>query len=130
MLHINELTQALYCFSPLKTVLISPGERMIQVRNGLPETEAPLEQTVYITVPSELAELSHLPSSSSVILYVVITSPEMKRTDIELPYWVENYLLLPPDTSRSALYHLLRKLIPGSDHGNSGRASGQPVVFV
>ncbi len=110
MLHINELAQALYCFSPQKTVLISPGERMIQVRNGLPETEAPLEQTVYITVPSELAELSHLPSSSSVILYIVITSPEMKRTDIELPYWVENYLLLPPDTSRSALHHLLRKL--------------------
>ena len=101
MLHINELPQALYCFSSLKTVLISPGERMIQVRNGLPETEAPLEQTVYITVPSELAELSHLPSSSSVILYVVITSPEVnpwiRSWKQRKSFWTTRcFCLIPP----------------------------------
>lgn len=114
MLHMNVLAQSLYCFSPIKTELARPDERMIQVRDGLPVTEAPLEQTVYITVPAELDTLAFLPSSSSVILYAIVLPPEANETDIVLPYWAENYILLPPDTSRLALYHLLRKLFQKS----------------
>lgn len=114
MLHMNEIAQSLYQFSPLHTVLFQPEERMLQVRNGLPEIEPPMDQTVYIVTYDQLKVFTNLPSSSSVILYVILDSPDEQKDGGKIPYWVENYILFPAATSRSELYYLLRKLFQKS----------------
>lgn len=114
MVNMNEVVQSLNVFSPIYIELFQQDSRMLQVRNGLPQTEPPLDQTVYIVTYNELNILEDLPSSSSAILYVVLESKEDKKDSGKLPYWVENHVILSDTVSRLEVYYLLRKLFQKS----------------
>lgn len=114
MLYMNEIAQSLNIFSPIHTELVGQDKRMLQVRNGLPETEPPLDQMVYIVTYDELDSLKNLPSSSSAVLYVVIEAVKKQESSQKLPYWVENHILIPDNISRQEVHYVLRKLFQKS----------------
>lgn len=108
MLSISNLSQQLHAFSPVTLRLLEPECKLSQTRNGLPATELPLEYTAYIAGPEELKKLSLLSELPPHILYLII--PDSDGCIPDTAGTLENCLLLPPDTSRTALYRTLRTL--------------------
>lgn len=106
MIQFSALAQQLSAeFTPLKQTILLPDITLLQVRNGLPVTEAPLEQTAYIITSNTL---THIAERGGRILYLIIAS-ENESSLCPPPF--ENYILFPADTDRISLYQKVQHLI-------------------
>ena len=106
MIQFSVLAQQLSSdFTLLRQSLRQPDNTILQVRNGLPITEEPLEQTAYIITSGKC---SRIPEPNSQILYLILCI----GTDV-IPDSIDNYLLFDADVDRLALYakvqHLIKK---------------------